>query len=322
MNIYIIYNYWELLLSLIILEQSKSKDNILIISGNEIDNEILIKLEKYYKFIKFNFKSNKFIKLFTFYYKINYFLPKKLNSILINSRRIISFSDQDVVTRYFIKNKKNIDLYEHGSVNYQENFDDLTQKIKSKIFGMEKPYGRNKYIKNIYLRGTGKIPKDIENKVILIDIEYLWSLIEKESEDRIFEIFGLDSEEIKKVRSKEIILFTQPFSEDNVLSEKEKIELYKHIIENYNIEKLLIKSHPREKTNYKKEFPKITVIDQRIPSELLLFTKANFSRVVTVFSTSISIFLKKSEVDFYGTEAHPKLFKYYGNVDFFFKKNK
>jgi hypothetical protein len=322
MNIYIIYNYWELLLSLIILEQSKSKDNILIISGNEIDNEILIKLEKYYKFIKFNFKSNKFIKLFTFYYKINYFLPKKLNSILINSRRIISFSDQDVVTRYFIKNKKNIDLYEHGSVNYQENFDDLTQKIKSKIFGMEKPYGRNKYIKNIYLRGTGKIPKDIEDKVVLIDIEYLWSLIEKESEDRIFEIFGLDSEEIKKVRSKEIILFTQPFSEDNVLSEKEKIELYKHIIENYNIEKLLIKSHPREKTNYKKEFPKITVIDQRIPSELLLFTKANFSRVVTVFSTSISIFLKKSEVDFYGTEAHPKLFKYYGNVDFFFKKNK
>ena len=322
MNIYIIYNYWELLLSLIILEQSKSKDNILIISGNEIDNEILIKLEKYYKFIKFNFKSNKFIKLFTFYYKINYFLPKKLNSILINSRRIISFSDQDVVTRYFIKNKKNIDLYEHGSVNYQENFDDLTQKIKSKIFGMEKPYGRNKYIKNIYLRGTGKIPEDIEDKVVLIDIEYLWSLIEKESEDRIFEIFGLDSEEIKKVRSKEIILFTQPFSEDNVLSEKEKIELYKHIIENYNIEKLLIKSHPREKTNYKKEFPKITVIDQRIPSELLLFTKANFSRVVTVFSTSISIFLKKSEVDFYGTEAHPKLFKYYGNVDFFFKKNK
>ena len=322
MNIYIIYNYWELLLSLIILEQSKSKDNILIISGNEIDNEILIKLEKYYKFIKFNFKSNKFIKLFTFYYKINYFLPKKLNSILIHSKRIISFSDQDVVTRYFIKNKKNIDLYEHGSVHYQEKFDDLPQKIKSKIFGMEKPYGRNKYIKNIYLRGTGKIPKDIEDKVVLIDIEYLWSLIKKESEDRIFEIFGLDSEEIKKVRSKEIILFTQPFSEDNVLSEKEKIELYKHIIENYNIEKLLIKSHPREKTNYKKEFPKITVIDQRIPSELLLFTKANFSRVATVFSTSISIFLKKSEVDFYGTEVHPKLFKYYGNVDFFFKKNK
>ena len=322
MNIYIIYNYWELLLSLIILEQSKSKDNILIISGNEIDNEILIKLEKYYKFIKFNFKSNKFIKLFTFYYKINYFLPKKLNSILIHSKRIISFSDQDVVTRYFIKNKKNIDLYEHGAVNYQENFDDLTQKIKSKIFGMEKPYGRNKYIKNIYLRGTGKIPKDIEDKVILIDIEYLWSLLKKESENRIFEIFGLDSEEIKKVRSKEIILFTQPFSEDNVLSEKEKIELYKHIIENYHIEKLLIKSHPREKTNYKKEFPKITVIDQKIPSELLLFTKANFSKVATVFSTSISIFLKKSEVDFYGTEVHPKLFKYYGNVDFFFKKNK
>ena len=43
MNIYIIYNYWELFLSLIILEQNKLEDNILIISGNEIDSEILMK---------------------------------------------------------------------------------------------------------------------------------------------------------------------------------------------------------------------------------------------------------------------------------------
>ena len=117
-------------------------------------------------------------------------------------------------------------------------------------------------------------------------------------------------------------MFTQPFSEDKILTEKEKVELYKDIIANYDVTKLLIKSHPREKTNYRKEFPKITVIDQRIPSELLLFTKAEFSRVITVFSTSISIFLKSSEVDFYGTEVHPKLLKYYGNLDFFFKKNR
>ena len=322
MNIYIIYNYWELFLSLIILKQNKAEESILIIIGNEIDKEILIKLKKNYNFIKFNFRTNKFIKFLTFYYKINYFLPRKLNSILVQVKRIISFSDQDVVTRYFIKNKKFIDLYEHGSVNYQEDFDNLIQKIKNKILGMEKPYGRSKYVKNIYLRGTGKIPKDIENKVILIDIEYLWDFIEEKSKDEIFKIFGLNSQEIEKIRSKKIILFTQPFSEDKILTEKEKVELYKDIIANYDVTKLLIKSHPREKTNYRKEFPKITVIDQRIPSELLLFTKAEFSRVITVFSTSISIFLKSSEVDFYGTEVHPKLLKYYGNLDFFFKKNR
>ena len=43
MNIYIIYNYWELLLSLILIEQENNKNNLLIVVENEIDKKIIEK---------------------------------------------------------------------------------------------------------------------------------------------------------------------------------------------------------------------------------------------------------------------------------------
>ena len=106
MNLYIIYNYWEILLSLLVLEKNKDGNNILLIVENEIEEELLKRLEKKYKVLRFNIKPNRFSKFLTYYYKINYQFPKKLGRFLSSIERIISFSDQDVITRYFIKNKK------------------------------------------------------------------------------------------------------------------------------------------------------------------------------------------------------------------------
>ena len=106
MNLYIIYNYWEILLSLLVLEKNKDRNNILLIVENEIEEELLKRLEKRYKVLRFNIKPNKFSKFLTYYYKIDYQFPKKLGRFLSSIERIISFSDQDVITRYFIKNKK------------------------------------------------------------------------------------------------------------------------------------------------------------------------------------------------------------------------
>ena len=45
-------------------------------------------------------------------------------------------------------------------------------------------------------------------------------------------------------------------------------------------------------------------------------------KVITVGSTVVSIFSGRSEIDFYGAEVHPKILKYYGNIDFFIKRNR
>ena len=315
MNIYIVYNYWELLLSLMILEaQEKNKNNLLIVVKNEIKESIIQKLKNKYNVLEYSFSPNRILRLLSFYYKIHILLNKV--------EKIISFSDQDAITRYFIKNKKNIDLYEHGNINYKTEFNGIDQKIKRILFRMEKPYGRNEYVKNIYLRGTGIIPEDIKSKVIIIDLDKIWGNITNEGKKAILEVFGLDIKEIKDIENKEMILFTQPFSEDGVLTEREKIDLYKKIIDKYDRNKLIIKNHPREKTEYNKEFSDITILEKTFPSELLLFMGLKIKKVITVGSTVVSIFSGKSEIDFYGAEAHPKILKYYGNIDFFIKRNK
>ena len=46
MNLYIIYNYWEILLSLLVLEKNKDRNNILLIVENEIEEDLLRRIEK------------------------------------------------------------------------------------------------------------------------------------------------------------------------------------------------------------------------------------------------------------------------------------
>ena len=321
-NMYVIYGYWEILLSLLILEKHKDENNILLIVENEIEENLLLRLEKNYNVLRFRIKPNKFLKFLTYYYRINYYFPKRLGKFLPNIKRIVSFSDQDVINRYFIKNKKYIDLFEHGVINYQTEFNGIKQKIKKIIFKMEKPYGRNEYVKNIFLRGSGEIPEDIKNKVKIIDIKKIWNQLNLDSQSRILNIFGLDIEKLKLVETRDIILFTQPFSEDKIISENEKIELYRKIIEKYNKNSLMIKVHPREKTEYDKIFKNVMLLEKGFPAELLLLIdKLRFKKVVTISSTAVSVFLKSSDIDFYGSEIHPKILNYFGNLDFFMKRN-
>ena len=321
MNIYIIYNYWELLLSLILIGQENNKNNLLIVVENEIDKKIIDRLKKNYEIEQFNFSTNKFLRFILFYYKIYYLLPKRLGKFLKDIEKINSFSDQDAITRYFIMNKKYINLYEHGAINYMEEFNSINQKVKEIFFKMEKPYGRNEFVKNVYLRGSAPIPKDIRRKVKIINLEKLWSNVKSKNKESIVSIFGLSIESQKNLKEKEIILFTQPFSEIGVLTEREKIELYKKIIKKYSKEKLVIKNHPQEKTNYKKEFSDIMVLEKKFPSELLSLLGLNLKRVVTINSTAISIFLKKAKIDFYGSKVHPKIFSSLGDDSFYMKRN-
>ena len=80
MNIYIIYNYWELLLSLMILEtQEKNKNNLLIIVKNEIKDIIIKKLKGKYNILEYSFSPNRVLRLLSFYYKIYIILPNNLS---------------------------------------------------------------------------------------------------------------------------------------------------------------------------------------------------------------------------------------------------
>lgn len=103
-------------------------------------------------------------------------------------------------------------------------------------------------------------------------------------------------------------------SEDGAITEEEKVKLYKEIIEGYSDENIVIKTHPREKTEYKKYFPKALIITEKFPLEVVALLNIGFKEVVTIFSTAAFHFKGVSNVKIVGTAGTEKLKNYFGTV--------
>lgn len=115
-----------------------------------------------------------------------------------------------------------------------------------------------------------------------------------------------------------ILLLTQPFSEDTLMTEEEKIKIYRDIQESRKGNTFIIKSHPREQTDYKKYFPEVYIMPKDFPAELFLFVDAKLKEVITVFSTAALNLKENYKVTFLGTESYPKLIERFGII----KKNR
>lgn len=301
-----------------LLIKKEWEKSIFILNNKTIDIRILRKLNKYELYIyKFYDKKN-FFKYFREYFKLYKFLYK------INLFNKITFYGNDNLD-YFIFFKNKIILLEDGLLNYQ--LKKITLKSVIKNILLLKPlffrsYGYSKYVKKIYLTGLAPIPEEIKDKVEIINLKELWSKKIEEEKKEILDIFGFDENIINKIKNKKNILFTQPLSEDRFISEEEKVELYRKIIFNYPEKDLVIKTHPREKTDYKKYFPKIEILNQSFPAELFDLLDIKFETAITIFSTAALNFSKNSKVDFYGTKVHPNLLKQWGDSEKIMKANK
>ena len=107
--------------------------------------------------------------------------------------------------------------------------------------------------------------------------------------------------DLNTASSRSVVLITQPLSEDNMMTESDKIELYSRIVNNYGAENVVVKPHPREKTNWSDVFPDMPIISRQIPVELL--TKlVSLNRVATFFSTAAFGSVSDDKIDFYSKD--------------------
>lgn len=244
---------------------------------------------------------------------------------MINNKEIDVYGNDNLLYMTPFKIKK-INLIEDGIINYS-----LIKEKKNWLYKIKRgllldiisghSYGTAKYVKKIYLTGLAPIPKEIANKVEIIDLKELWNKKTLEEQSEILDIFSFDLDIKEKIKKRDIILFTQPLSEDNIITEEEKIEIYSKIIRKYPKERLIIKTHPREKTNYKNVFKDYLVLDNPFPFEILNLLDVKFNRAITLFSTAALGLGKEVEVDFYGTEAHPKILEKFGSCTNIMKRN-
>lgn len=304
MKVYMVSNYWELFVSLILIKNIEKKDYLIVMNtANFKNNEKLLKnLSEKVNIEFFYFQHNAIKKFLLYYLRIHYIIPKKLKKYLQITQKVISFSDQDVITRYFIQNGKEIILYEHGVINYVKHFGGIVQFVKKIIFRMEQPYGRTKAVKEVYLKFPERAPNDIKEKVRFFD---LFSLISTLGEREVENIYSLFGKEINIEEGSTIIL-TQPLEIIGCTVEK-KIEIYSEILKKYSNEKVYIKPHPLENVEDYRELNK-TILYSDFPIELLILKGKNLKRVVTIYSSSVSSFIGVCDVIFLGTDKYKELF--------------
>ena len=214
-------------------------------------------------------------------------------------------------------------LIEDGLYSYNKSeisVNNYIEKIKRKI-GINPILGNHKNVKKIFLTGLAPIPKNIAHKVEIINLKELWNKKTLKEQNEILDIFSFNLNIKEKIKGREIIFFTQPLSEDNVITEVEKIDIYSKIIKKYPKDRLIIKTHPREKTNYKEIFKEYLILDNPFPFEILNLLDVKFNKAITLFSTAALGLGKEVEVDFYGTEVHMKILERFGSCDYIMKRN-
>jgi len=209
-------------------------------------------------------------------------------------------------------------VIEDGEGNYLDTFPkkknmDKFKEKKLRFFGEYQQYiwkyGRHSNIKKVFLTKKKNIPNNIKNKVEIIDVQQLWDKKSSEEKNEIFKIFGFEADKLN-IDEESIIFFTQPLSEDKILSKSEEISIYQNVFSKYEGEKIIIKPHPREKKDYSKIFPNYFVLDREFPAELIFLLNINIKKVSTIYSSAVSIF-DDEIIDFFGTKVHPKLLKKY-----------
>lgn len=238
---------------------------------------------------------------------------------VLSIKQAIFFREGSILFNQLKKNNK-IFLYEHGLINYQKTEEmfhgkkiTLFNKIILKCFGESiSSYGRDKNVEKIYLFNPEKAPFDIKEKVKKLDLRKKWENLKKEDKENIINIFGLEDLNKEEYEGK-IILLTQPLSEQKLISEEEKLQIYSKIIENYSEKEIVIKVHPREKTNYSKYF-KCQILSNEFPIEILELENIRFKKAITLYSTAINSFNYEIEKEILGTEISENLKKSRGVI--------
>jgi len=291
-----------------------------VLEASKIDKVIIDKLKEknnVYLFYQL-FKKPKIYRFFSVYIfqklKLYFFMKNKLNN------NYLIYGNDDLIA-FDIFRKFDYSILEDGLSNYI--FKDEPMQTRTFIgyvkniirrFDKNKSFGRSDKCKKIYLTGIAPIPKVIADKVEIINLKQLWREKSKEEQKKILKTLNITDAIIKSFKNKKVILLTQPISELGFVSEKEKIEIYKNCLKKHALTDIIIKTHPREETDYKKYFPNITIIDTPFPFELITLLEIEISKVITLFSAVALTLNKDIEVEWLGASVHQKLYKLYGKT--------
>jgi len=245
---------------------------------------------------------------------------QRIKKEIFSNKSFEIYAQDHILESYsFLKGK--FSVIEDGSLTYLEAENQYRKERERSFFSKWKRRRKGKIaicgvsskVEKVYLRGILPTPFCIQHKVEYINIYALWKQKSIEEKKWILHFFAFQQKNLELLQSKKAILFTQPLSEDGVITEEEKIEIYKKILEKEEMKELVIKAHPRETTDYTKYFSDVCVLQEKTPFELYLLHGLRDKKVITLFSTAV-YGLDNFEVVFYGTNGNKQLIRRFGEI--------
>ena len=175
--------------------------------------------------------------------------------------------------------------------------------------------GGNPHCDMIYLTEENTSPLLENHHVDIQSLNDLWEKSSPQKKKFILEVFNCSGEDIDLLNGKSICFLSQPLVNDRILTEGEYHDLLERVFQKYDINQLIIKTHPRDTFDYKKHFPQIALFDKPIGTQLLaILGGTNMRKVVTISSSAIEAFPVSVEADVFGTEIHPKIEAGFGST--------
>lgn len=198
-----------------------------------------------------------------------------------------------------------LDIWEKGTTysSYKAfmNRGFLKKTLSSLFFGEYycRPLGTSPLTTTIYTSAPYNKPYHQGKQNVVMRLDDAWNNASSCKKKRILEIFNIDDDCMRQLNSRSVIILTQPYAADRHMTEEEQVNIYRKMVETYGEGNVIIKPHPRDKTDYKHLFPNVTVFDKIIPMQFLVLLGANFERVATINSSSALSFGKDATIDWW-----------------------
>ena len=164
------------------------------------------------------------------------------------------------------------------------------------------PVGTSSSTKAIYTSIPYNKPyhKGLPN--IVVDLRKAWRDSCEEKKNFILSVYGITNEDLELMKTRNVLILTQPMYIDKVMSRDEQIDIYREMIDKYGILNVIVKPHPRDTLDYKGLFPGVIYFNKVVPMQLLAILGVNFKKVATVNSSSALSFGKDADIDWWAEQ--------------------
>ena len=189
----------------------------------------------------------------------------------------------------FYKHSKNVILVEEGVLGAYTAAQPKWKVAIKRIIGANTDFYNDKKLLSILVQKPETYPSEWSKKITKFSIEEIINgLNEKDKNEIIDIILGDYAEAINISNENDIgIIYSQPFSEDGLIDEKQKITDLCRIVKYYEkYGKPIIKLHPRDTTDYKLDDSYI-VLPGLFPSEVFLLKNICFLYAVGINTSAV-----------------------------------